>query len=296
MASPNVLALGTVKRKKDFSLAVRTLIRTFAPMEVVYEDNHIIIVSKKSGEIVQGDKTGDRPLSDIVKEYIKEKYHKPGDVFLGVVHRLDRPVSGLVVFARTSKALSRLNRMFANGEVHKTYWAIVSSDKCEVKSDKQEPTLVTHWLTRNEQLNKSYAHDHEVHGSKKAQLRYCMIGRGDRYLLLEVQLLTGRHHQIRCQLAALGMPIKGDLKYGAARSNPDGSISLLSRRVEFIHPVSKQQICVEAPLPEGDPLWQKLICTAGSPCTCSARHGSVSPISSAGGCEAVQGASCQQPR
>ncbi|MBQ9356730.1 MAG: RluA family pseudouridine synthase [Prevotella sp.] len=227
-------------------------------MEVVYEDNHIIIVSKQSGEIVQGDKTGDRPLSDIVKDYIKEKYQKPGEVFLGVVHRLDRPVSGLVVFARTSKALARLNKMFAQGEVHKTYWAIVGSDKREGMSDETEPTLVTHWLTRNEQQNKSYAHDHEVPGSKKAQLRYRVIGRGDRYLLLEAQLLTGRHHQIRCQLSALGMPIKGDLKYGAPRSNPDGGISLLSRRVEFIHPVSRQPICVEAPLPAGDKLWNLL--------------------------------------
>ena len=221
-------------------------------MKVIYEDNHIIIVAKQSGEIVQGDKTGDKPLSDTVKEYIKEKYQKPGEVFLGVVHRLDRPVSGLVVFARTSKALTRLNKMFAEGEVHKTYWAIVESDKCRVKSDE-----LTHWLVRNEKQNKSYAYDHEVPHSKKAQLRYRVIGRGDRYMLLEVELLTGRHHQIRCQLAKMGMPIKGDLKYGSPRSNPDGSISLLSRRVEFIHPVSKQQIVVEAPVP-ADSLWQAL--------------------------------------
>jgi 23S rRNA pseudouridine1911/1915/1917 synthase len=221
-------------------------------MKVIYEDNHIIIVAKQSGEIVQGDKTGDKPLSDTVKEYIKEKYQKPGEVFLGVVHRLDRPVSGLVVFARTSKALTRLNKMFAEGEVHKTYWAIVESDKCRVKSDE-----LTHWLVRNEKQNKSYAYDHEVPHSKKAQLRYRVIGRGDRYMLLEVELLTGRHHQIRCQLAKIGCPIKGDLKYGAPRSNPDGSISLLSRRVEFIHPVSKQQIVVEAPVP-ADNLWQAL--------------------------------------
>jgi len=221
-------------------------------MKVIYEDNHIIIVAKQSGEIVQGDKTGDKPLSDTVKEYIKEKYQKPGEVFLGVVHRLDRPVSGLVVFARTSKALTRLNKMFAEGEVHKTYWAIVESDKCRVKSDE-----LTHWLVRNEKQNKSYAYDREVPHSKKAQLRYRVIGRGDRYMLLEVELLTGRHHQIRCQLAKIGCPIKGDLKYGAPRSNPDGSISLLSRRVEFIHPVSKQQIVVEAPVP-ADNLWQAL--------------------------------------
>ncbi len=220
-------------------------------MQVVYEDNHIIIVAKQSGEIVQGDKTGDQPLSETVKEYIKEKYQKPGEVFLGVVHRLDRPVAGLVVFARTSKALSRLNKMFAEGEVHKTYWAIVGAREAQGES------LLTHWLVRNEKQNKSYAYDREVPHSKKAQLRYRVIGRSDRYALLEVELLTGRHHQIRCQLAKVGMPIKGDLKYGAPRSNPDGSISLLSRRVEFIHPVSKLPIVVEAPVP-ADNLWQAL--------------------------------------
>ena len=217
-------------------------------MEVVYEDNHIIIVNKKSGEIVQGDKTGDRPLSDIVKDYIKEKYAKPGAVFLGVVHRLDRPVSGLVVFARTSKALSRLNKMFAEGEVHKTYWAITKN----VPRD-SEGTL-THWLVRNEKQNKSYAYDHEKPNAKKAVLKYRVLSRSDNYSLLEVNLMTGRHHQIRCQLAAMGCPIKGDLKYGAPRSNPDGSISLMSRRVEFVHPVSKETIIAEAPLPD-DNLW-----------------------------------------
>ena len=223
-------------------------------MQVVYEDNHTIIVYKESGEIVQGDKTGDTPLSETVKQYIKEKYQKPGAVFLGVVHRLDRPVSGLVVFARTSKALTRLNKMFAEGEVHKTYWAIV-----ETSPDlPQEEKLLTHWLTRNEKQNKSYAYDHEVPHSKKAMLRYRVIGHSDRYSLVEVQLLTGRHHQIRCQLAAIGCPIKGDLKYGAPRSNPDGSISLLSHRVEFVHPVSKETIVVESPLP-ADPLWSKMI-------------------------------------
>ena len=232
-------------------------------MQVVYEDNHIIIVYKESGEIVQGDKTGDVPLSDIVKQYIKEKYQKPGNVFLGVTHRLDRPVSGLVVFAKTSKALTRLNKMFANGEVHKTYWAVVSplqtsphrgglqsppSLHQQPTPNSQHPTTLTHWLTRNEKQNKSYAYDHEVPHSKKAMLRYRVIGQGDRYQLLEVNLLTGRHHQIRCQLAAIGCPIKGDLKYGAKRSNPDGSISLLSRRVEFIHPVSKEPVVVMSPL------------------------------------------------
>ena len=222
-------------------------------MQVVYEDNHTIIVYKESGEIVQGDKTGDTPLSETVKQYIKEKYQKPGAVFLGVVHRLDRPVSGLVVFARTSKALTRLNKMFAEGEVHKTYWAIV-----ETSPDlPQEEKLLTHWLTRNEKRNKSYAYDHEVPHSKKAMLRCRVIGHSDRYSLVEVHLLTGRHHQIRCQLAAIGCPIKGDLKYGAPRSNPDGSISLLSHRVEFIHPVSKEPIVVESPLP-ADPLWSKM--------------------------------------
>ena len=218
-------------------------------MQVLYEDNHLIIVSKASGEIVQGDKTGDRTLADDVKAYIKEKYAKPGEVFLGVVHRLDRPVSGVVVFARTSKALARLNDMFRQGQVHKTYWAIVESEKLKVESE--EFSLLEHWLTRNERQNKAYAYDHEVPGSKRAALRYRVAGRSDRYTLLEVQLLTGRHHQIRCQLAAMGCPIRGDLKYGARRSNPDGSISLLARRVELVHPVSKQPIAVEAPLPEG---------------------------------------------
>ena len=218
-------------------------------MEVVYEDNHIIIVNKKSGEIVQGDKTGDRPLSDIVKDYIKEKYAKPGAVFLGVVHRLDRPVSGLVVFARTSKALSRLNKMFAEGEVHKTYWAITKN------APRDSEGTLTHWLVRNEKQNKSYAYDQEKPNAKKAILKYRVLSHSDNYSLIEVNLMTGRHHQIRCQLAAMGCPIKGDLKYGAPRSNSDGSISLLSRRVEFVHPVSKETIIAEAPLPD-DKLWK----------------------------------------
>ena len=225
-------------------------------MEVIYEDNHIIIVNKQSGEIVQGDKTGDRPLSDIVKDYIKEKYAKPGAVFLGVVHRLDRPVCGLVVFARTSKALTRLNKMFAEGEVHKTYWAIVKRRE-GVRREGDEWHTLEHWLVRNEKQNKSYAYDHERPNAKKAVLKYRTIAHSDNYTLLEVRLLTGRHHQIRCQLAAMGCPIKGDLKYGAPRSNPDGSISLMARRVEFIHPVSKEPITVEAPIPN-DTLWQAL--------------------------------------
>lgn len=220
-------------------------------MNVVYEDNHIIIVNKASGEIVQGDKTGDIPLSETVKQYIKEKYKKPGNVFLGVVHRLDRPVSGLVVFAKTSKALSRLNDMFRTGDVHKTYWAIVK------RGDIAPEATLTDWLTRNERQNKSYAHSREVPGSKKAVLSYKVRSVSDNYMLLEVHLMTGRHHQIRCQLANMGCPIKGDLKYGSPRSNPDGSISLMSRRVEFVHPVSKETIVAEAPVPN-DRLWQAL--------------------------------------
>ena len=217
-------------------------------MQVVYEDNHLVIVNKSSSEIVQGDKTGDTPLSDVVKAYLKEKYQKPGQVFLGVVHRLDRPVSGLVVFARTSKALTRLNEMFRTGEVHKTYWALVKDLPPQPEGE------LVNWLVRNEKQNKSYVYDQEKPGSKKAILSYKVIGHSDHYHLLEVHLKTGRHHQIRCQLAHLGCPIKGDLKYGSPRSNPDGSICLHARRVEFIHPVSKEHISVTAPVPEGS-LW-----------------------------------------
>ncbi len=218
----------------------------------LYEDNHIIIVSKQSGEIVQGDKTGDEPLSETVRQYIKEKYHKPGNVFLGVVHRLDRPVWGLVVFAKTSKALMRLNKMFKEGQVHKTYWAITKD------APPAEEGVLTDWLVRNERQNKSYAHPQEVPNAKKAVLKYRVIAHSDRYHLIEVNLLTGRHHQIRCQLANMGCAIKGDLKYGAPRSNPDGSISLLARRITFAHPVSKENIVVEAPLPPNDKLWEAL--------------------------------------
>lgn len=220
-------------------------------MQVVYEDNHIIIVNKESGEIVQGDKTGDQPLSETVKQYIKTVHNKPGNVFLGVVHRLDRPVSGVVAFAKTSKALARLNEMFRLGKVHKTYWAIVQG-RPPVDSD-----TLSGWLTRNEKQNKSYCHAREVPGSKQAILNYKLLACSDRYSLLEVQLLTGRHHQIRCQLAAAGCPIKGDLKYGAKRSNPDGSISLHAHKVEFVHPVSQQLIVAEAPVPN-DNLWREL--------------------------------------
>lgn len=217
-------------------------------MTVVYEDNHLIIVNKTASEIVQGDKTGDTPLSETVKQYIKEKYAKPGNVFLGVVHRLDRPVSGLVVFAKTSKALARLNEMFRNSEVKKTYWAIVKQ-----RPPQDEGELVN-YLVRNEKQNKSYAYDKEVKNSKKAVLHYRLIGNSQNYFLLEVDLKTGRHHQIRCQLAKMGCPIKGDLKYGFARSNPDGSICLHAHRVKFVHPVSKELIDVTAPLPPGN-LW-----------------------------------------
>ena len=215
----------------------------------LYEDNHIIIVSKLAGEIVQGDKTGDVPLSDIVAADLKEKYAKPGNVFVGVPHRLDRPVSGVVVLAKTSKALSRLNEMFRVGSVDKRYLAIVRN------MPKQPEGRLENWLVRNEKQNRSYAYDKEVPGSKQAILNYRLVASSVNYHLLEIELLTGRHHQIRCQLAKMGCPIKGDLKYGAERSNPDGSISLHAYPVTFEHPVSHQMIDVKAPLPE-DTLWQ----------------------------------------
>ena len=219
-------------------------------MNVLYEDNHIIVVNKQSGEIVQGDKTGDTPLSDIVKTYLKEKYNKPGNVFLGVVHRLDRPVSGVVLFAKTSKALPRLNKLFAEHEkVKKTYWAIVGN------KPPQESGTLTHWLTRNEKTNTAKAYDREVPNSKKAILDYRLIAASQRYFLLEIQLHTGRHHQIRCQLAKMGFPIKGDLKYGAPRSNPDGSICLHARHLELEHPVTHEILSITAPVPQ-DALWQ----------------------------------------
>ena len=217
-------------------------------MTVVYEDNHIIIVNKTASEIVQGDKTGDTPLSETVKQYLKEKYQKPGNVFIGVTHRLDRPVSGLVVFAKTSKSLTRLNEMFKNGEVKKTYWAVVKNQPREPEGE------LVNYLVRNEKQNKSYAYDKEVPNGKKAILHYRLIAQSQNYYLLEVDLKTGRHHQIRCQLAKMGCPIKGDLKYGSPRSNPDGSICLHARSVRFVHPVSKELIEVEAPVPAGN-LW-----------------------------------------
>jgi 23S rRNA pseudouridine1911/1915/1917 synthase len=218
-------------------------------MTVLYEDNHIIAVNKSSSEIVQGDKTNDQPLSETIKLYLKEKYNKPGEVFVGVTHRLDRPVSGVVLFAKTSKALTRLNEMFKTQQIKKTYWAIV----------KEKPTLpearLEHFLVRNEKQNKSVAHLKMVPDAKLAALTYRLIAQSDTYYLLEVNLETGRHHQIRCQLAKMGCPIKGDLKYGFPRSNPNGGISLHARSVDFIHPVSKEQIHITAPVPDDDKLW-----------------------------------------
>lgn len=229
-------------------------------VSILYEDNHVVIVAKRAGDIVQGDKTGDVPLSDTVKAYIKERYHKPGEVFLGVVHRLDRPVSGLVLFVRTSKALTRLSEMFRTRQVKKTYWAIVAN-----QPPQPEGTL-THWLTRNPKNNTARAYDREVPGSKQAILDYRVIARSDRYWLLEVDLHTGRHHQIRCQLAKMGCPIKGDLKYGAPRSNPDGGISLHARHIRFEHPVSHQEIDITAPVPD-DKLWQAFNTATPTPTT-----------------------------
>ncbi len=214
----------------------------------MYEDNHLIVINKRPGDIVQGDKTGDMPLSEVVKEYVAEKYNKPGAVFLGVVHRLDRPTSGIVIFARTSKALARLNKMFSERETEKIYWALVKNIP-----EESEATLV-HYLKRNPKQNKSYAHSKEVPESKKAILHYKLLKKLDNYGLLEIVLETGRHHQIRSQLSAIGSPIKGDLKYGFDRSNSDGSIHLHARRLEIIHPVLKEKMVFEAPLPQ-DSLW-----------------------------------------
>ncbi len=224
---------------------------TKSNLQILHEDNHIIVVNKRVGDIVQGDKTGDKPLSDVVKEYIKDKYNKPGEVFLGVVHRLDRPTTGIVVFAKTSKALTRLNDLFKNRETQKTYWAIVKN-----KPAQPEATL-THFMVRNEKNNTSKAHSKEVPNSKTATLDYKIIATLDNYFALEVNLHTGRHHQIRAQLAAIGSPIKGDLKYGFDRSNSDGGIHLHARSLSFIHPVSKENISVIAPLPS-DPIWNAI--------------------------------------
>lgn len=218
-------------------------------LQVLHEDNHTIVVNKQSSDIVQGDKTGDEPLVERVKGYLKEKYNKPGNVFCGVVHRLDRPTSGALLFARTSKALPRLNEQFRDKSTRKIYWAVV-----EQKPEIEQGTLV-HYLRRNEKQNKSYASDQEVPNSKKAILNYKLIASSDNYYLLEIELETGRHHQIRCQLAAMGCCIKGDLKYGAKRSNKDGSIHLHARELEFDHPTTKERIKVVAPVP-GESLWQ----------------------------------------
>lgn len=217
-------------------------------LQVLYEDNHIIIVNKRTGDIVQGDKTGDKPLSDVVKDYLKDKYNKPGNVYLGVVHRLDRPTTGIVLFSKTSKALPRLNKLFAEKKANKTYWALVKN-----LPNNTEGTLV-HWLKKNPKNNKSTAYIKETEGSKKAILHYSILKALDNYVLLEISLETGRHHQIRSQLASIGCPIKGDLKYGFDRSNKDGSISLHARKLEFTHPVSNESISVVAPLPQ-DPVW-----------------------------------------
>ena len=220
-------------------------------LQILHEDNHLIVINKRVGDIVQGDKTGDKPLSDVVKEYIKDKYEKPGDVFLGVVHRLDRPTTGIVVFARTSKALTRMNELFSNRETQKTYWAVVKN-----KPLKSEDKLI-HFLKRNEKNNSSKAHLKEVSDSKLASLDYKIISELTNYFALEINLHTGRHHQIRAQLAAIGSPIKGDLKYGFDRSNPDGGIHLHARKLVFIHPVSKENIIITAPTPN-DVIWNAI--------------------------------------
>jgi len=221
-------------------------------MEIIYEDNHLIAVNKNCHEIVQGDKTGDTPLAETLKAYLKTKYDKQGNVFIGVTHRLDRPVTGIVIYAKTSKALARMNELFRNGDIKKTYWAIVK--KCPLEKEK---TLI-HWLVRNEKQNKSYAYLTEKPNSQKAVLHYRLISQSDSYYLLEIVLESGRHHQIRCQLAQTGCPVKGDLKYGADRSNPDGGISLHARSIEFMHPVSKENIHIVAN-PPSDNLWRALI-------------------------------------
>ena len=217
-------------------------------MKVIYEDNHLIIVNKSPGEIVQGDKTGDKPLSELLKEYVKTKYNKPGEVFLGVVHRLDRPVSGLVIFARTSKALARMNSLISSREVKKTYWAIVKGMPSEPQGH------LIDYLWKNETQNKSYVVPETHKGALRAELEYKLLAKGKDYSLLEVNLMTGRHHQIRVQLAAIGLIIKGDLKYGSQRSNPDGSIHLHARKVEFLHPVKQTPMIIEAQ-PPGERMW-----------------------------------------
>ncbi|WP_027137504.1 RluA family pseudouridine synthase [Gaetbulibacter saemankumensis] len=221
-------------------------------LQVLYEDNHIIVINKRAGDIVQGDKTGDKPLSDVVKSYLKEKYNKPGNVYLGVVHRLDRPTTGLVIFAKTSKVLPRLNALFVSKDIEKTYWAVVKNNP------KEQRDTLTNWLRKNPKNNKASVFNKEVANSKKAVLHYKLIKNLDNYALLEVNLETGRHHQIRAQLSYIGSPIKGDLKYGFNRSNPDGSIHLHARHITFIHPVKKEKLSITAPLPK-EPIWDACV-------------------------------------
>ena len=224
----------------------------FNPENIIYEDNHLLAYNKQVGDIVQGDKTGDMPLPEYIKAYIKERDNKPGNVFLGVTHRIDRPTTGVVIFAKTSKGLERMNELFRDGGVDKTYWAIVKN------APQKEEDLLVHHLSRNEKQNKSYAYDAPKASTKEAKLRYRIISKSDNYSLVEVELLTGRHHQIRAQLSKIGSPIKGDLKYGFPRSNPDGGICLHARKVEFIHPVQKEKVTIVAPVPN-DPLWQYFV-------------------------------------
>lgn len=221
-------------------------------LQVLYEDNHLIMVNKRCGDLVQGDKTGDKPLNEVVKSFLKDKYNKPGNVYLGVVHRLDRPTSGLVLFSKTSKALSRLNALFAKNKVDKTYWAVVKN------APPKEADNLIHYLKRNPKQNKSYAHINKVPDSKKAVLKYKVLQKNQGYYLLEIKLITGRHHQIRSQLSAIGCPIKGDLKYGFSQSNEDKGISLHARYLSLIHPVKKERISVIAPPPKGDKLWANI--------------------------------------
>ena len=217
--------------------------------DILFEDNHLIVINKKSGDIVQGDKTGDAPLNELLKNYLKEKYNKPGNVYLGTVHRLDRPTSGIVIFAKTSKALPRMNKLFQSKEIQKTYWAVTE------KAPNPKKGELNDFLIKNEKQNKSYAHQKEINGSKKAVLSYQLVGQGDRYFYIEVKPFTGRHHQIRVQLSNINCIIKGDLKYGAKRPNKDGSIHLHARSITFIHPVSKENLVITAPVPE-DVIWK----------------------------------------
>ncbi|WP_295812759.1 RluA family pseudouridine synthase [uncultured Apibacter sp.] len=221
--------------------------------QILFEDNHLLIINKKAGQIVQGDKTGDISLLDEVKSYIKNKYSKPGNVFTGLVHRIDRPTSGIVIFAKTSKALSRLTEMLKKREIKKTYWAVVK------KNEIPETQRLIHYLKKNEKNNKAIVYNHFTDQAKEAILTYTIVKKSDNYMLLQIDLETGRHHQIRAQLSAIKCPIKGDLKYGADRSNLDGSINLLARKIEFIHPVKKEKIILEAPIPENDNLWNSLV-------------------------------------